>query len=128
MKSIRHEEIHTHDERERMLREMKVASDAFYGMATKIGNHAFIEFTGFMNEYIGMCERAHAAGVDFTATNVHAGAPLASLRDYEAGYIGEKFGCIFQSSFGEEPKLIDAFARAAFGVSVKVQAHAASRQ
>lgn len=99
-----------------MIDGMHAASDAFYKHAVRVGNHAFIEFTGFMNEYIKLCEDALARGVDFTRANVHSGAELVPMQTYHADYIGEKFGCIFASSFAGRGELIQAFISAAFGV------------
>jgi hypothetical protein len=60
------------EEREECLRAMQAASNAFYAAATRCGNHAFIEFTGLMNEYIQLCWEAHRNGIDFTRASVHS--------------------------------------------------------
>jgi len=92
---------------------MQAISVLFYGMAQKVGFHEFLEFTGFLNEHIKLCQQALAAGLDFT----QAGPPIQS---YEAAYIGEKFGCIFRESFAGKGEAIEAFCRMAFGVNVKI--------
>lgn len=114
---------YTKEELSEMIAGMKLASSVFYAQATSIGNHAFIEFCGFMNEYIKMCESTLASGKDFTTANVHSGSPLVQMKDYEAAYVGEKFGCIFASSFAGKPELIEAFCAEAFATKVKVEAH-----
>ena len=69
-------ECYSREEREEILKKMKQASNVFYAMATGTGCHPFIEFTGLMNEYIKMCEDAHAKGIDFTQCNAHSGQAL----------------------------------------------------
>ncbi len=91
---------------------MKTTANRFYAAAVHIHVHPFIEFTGLMNEYIKICERAAAIGIDFRDTSVHTGKPLP-MHDYEAAYIGEKLGCIFSSTLAENPILRDAFLSAA---------------
>jgi hypothetical protein len=86
--------MHTTDEREDMLAQMRAASNLFYVMATRAGCHPFIEFAGLMNEYIQVCERAHKLGVDFAMCNKHTGENLP-LKPYEVAYIQEKLECIF---------------------------------
>ena len=82
---------YTKEELLAMLGKMHQASDAFYFAATRIGNHAFIEFTGLMNEYIKVCEKMLADGEDFTQSNIHGGKPIP---DYMIEYMEEKMGCI----------------------------------
>lgn len=84
----------TAEEREVMLEQMRIASSHFYQAAIRIGNHPFIEFTGLMNEYIGACRNAHAAGIDFTDCNTHTGSDLP-LQVFQINYINEKLECIF---------------------------------
>lgn len=61
---------HTPQERAVMLLGMRRTADAFYQQAVVIGNHPFIEFSGLLNEYIKLCEWAHADGIDFTQRNM----------------------------------------------------------
>lgn len=82
-----------------MLRRMRGASDYFYSMAVRIGVHAFIEFTGLMNEFIKLCEEAHAAGIDFTMANVHGGQHLP-FQPHHITYVYEKLECIYGEPFG----------------------------
>lgn len=77
---------------------MQVVSDNFYQNAICIGNHAFIEFCGLMNEYIKACRDAIDKDIDFAQANVHTGLPLP-LASYQIDYIFEKFGCIYGESF-----------------------------
>jgi len=108
MKLMEPEATHTREQLEQKIKEMKKASNAFYSLAVQIGNHPFIEFTGFMNEYIKLCQKALEEGIDFTQANVHTGKSLP-MEDYEAAYVGEKFGCIFAMSFAGREDLFDAF-------------------
>jgi len=96
-----------------------VLSAHFYQNAVRIGNHAFIEFTGFMNEYIKLCEQSQKCGEDFTEANVHIGKPL-TVFGYNAAYIGEKFGCIFESSFNQLEN-IGEFCQKAFGLVAELR-------
>ena len=96
----------------RMLAGMQQASMVFYGMSTSIGVHPFIEMTGFMNEYIKICGEALAKGIDFADVSIHAGGQLP-IQTYEAAYLGEKFGCIFSTTFHKNPQLLECFLEAA---------------
>lgn len=84
----------TPEERAECIRKMQVASDRFYAAATQTGNHAFIEFCGLMNEYILLCQEAHAEGRDFANLNVHTGRHL-KLYPHQESYIAEKLECIY---------------------------------
>lgn len=76
---------------------MREASNQFYVAATKVQCHAFIEFTGLMNEYIKVCEANLKRGTDFRELNVHGEGQL-HVEPYELDYIGEKLNCIFQGA------------------------------
>jgi hypothetical protein len=95
-----------------MLSRMSNLSSSFYAQAVSIGAHPFIELTGFMNEYIKIAQDALNAGIDFAQTNIHVGGSLP-IADYQAAYLGEKFGCIFATTFHGNPQLLDAFLSAA---------------
>lgn len=123
MQSARFTGKHTPEERQRMLDGMKELASTFYAVATRIGVHSFIEFTGFMNEYLRLCAEAHKKGHDFTTANVHSGQALFAMEPYHAQYLGEKFGCIFESSFAGRWPLVEAFIETAFGFS-RIQMHA----
>lgn len=84
----------TADARLQCLARMKQASDGFYYDAVRCGNHAFIEFTGLMNEFIKLCADAHEQGIDFTMLNKHSGRHLP-FQDYHREYIREKLDCIY---------------------------------
>jgi hypothetical protein len=47
-----------------------------------------------MNEYIKICELAHADGIDFTECDTHNGTDLPMLT-HQINYINEKLECIF---------------------------------
>ncbi len=81
-------------ERVAALQAMHALVEGFYAAATRIGNHPFLEFTGVMKAYVQSCERAHAAGVDFTECNQHAGQQLP-MEGFEIDYLNEKLNCIF---------------------------------
>src|SRR3954469_5199638 len=77
-----------------MISGMKAASHLFYSMAQATGNHAFIEFTGLMNEYIKLCVKSVEQGKDFTCANTHVGQSLP-FELYPLGYLLEKIECIY---------------------------------
>lgn len=81
-------------ERARCIKSMHTASQIFYHFATRIGNHPFIEFTGLINEYIKLCEEAHAQGIDFSECSAHSGKELP-MHHHNLAYINEKLDCIF---------------------------------
>ena len=83
------------DEREVMLQMMSDASNRFYAAATRIGHHAFIEFTGLLNEYIKLCRNAHEQGIDFTETDIHGRGQPLPMQSYERDYLSEKLECIY---------------------------------
>lgn len=78
------------------LHAMRLASDVFYTLAAQTQCHAYLEFTGILNEYIKICEENLARGVDFREENVHKGNSQMVIRDYQVNYINEKLECIFQ--------------------------------
>lgn len=82
------------EELKTIIADMKGASGAFYANAREIGNHAFIEFAGLMNEYIKICEDAAKNGQDFTMASTHTGNALP-MKDYQAAYLAEKLDCIY---------------------------------
>lgn len=95
-----------------MLMEMREAASVFYALSTSIGVHPFIEFTGFMNEYIKICGEALAKGIDFADVSIHSGGQLP-MYTHEAAYLGEKFGCIFATTFHKNPELLACFLQGA---------------
>jgi hypothetical protein len=83
---------------EEILKAMRIASDNFYREAIATNCHAFIEFTGLMNEYIKLCEENLRLGIDFTKSNAHCGdeVPL-KMKPYHLDYMNMKIHCIFQN-------------------------------
>lgn len=90
---------YTTEERAVMLRGMRAVSDNFYAGAVRVGVHAFIEFCGLMNEFIKLCEEAHAKGIDFTMANVHTDQHLP-FQPHHIAYVYEKLECIYGEPFG----------------------------
>jgi hypothetical protein len=86
---------YTSEEREQMLARMTQAKDAFYAAAVRIGHHQFIEFAGFMGEYIKCCQAMHEKGLDF-------GTEPLRIEDYNAAYIGEKLDCIYGHALADQ--------------------------
>jgi hypothetical protein len=84
----------TRRERAACLARMRAASADFYRASVQSGCHAFIEFTGLLNQYIRLCEEAHGRGEDFTDANVHAGRGLP-LVGHQLAYLNEKLTCIY---------------------------------
>jgi hypothetical protein len=100
---------YTEAELKAMIERMKDVSSAFYPAAAATGCHAFIEFTGVMNEFIKICENSLADGVDFATANTHSDTPLV-VHPYNALYIAEKLDCIFGPSIRANPEVKAAFA------------------
>lgn len=82
---------------EESLAKMREAANQFYVAATRSECHAFIEFTGLINEYIKVCEANLNRGTDFRELNAH-GERQMQIEPYELDYIGEKLNCIFQGA------------------------------
>jgi hypothetical protein len=79
---------------------MQQASTNFYRQAVHCGNHAFIEFTGLMNEYIKVCRTALNGGQDFAMANIHTGQALP-FAQHHIDYLSEKLNCIYGASISE---------------------------
>lgn len=82
---------------------MRLCSKHFYHLAIGVGVHQFVEFAGFINEYINMCEAMMEKGKDFREW-----AP--EMDDHNLDYVFEKFGCIFGPAFTKNPSLAARFA------------------
>ncbi|MGW8177809.1 MAG: hypothetical protein ACWGQW_03330 [bacterium] len=87
-------QVYSVEEQTQILEWMREVSTWYYNAACHIGNHAFIEFTGLMNEYIKVCEQTMEDGVDFTRCNQHGGEKL-KVHGYNISYLKEKLECIF---------------------------------
>ena len=99
---------HTQEAMEEALRKMTAVADAFYRPSTRTGVHAFIEFCGFMNEYINVCRTTMESGGDFMDSNTHNGKGL-DMQVYQARYLAEKFDCIFGPTLRSNPKFKKIF-------------------
>lgn len=84
----------TPEGRQEILRRMREASNQFYAGATSSGCHAFIEFTGLMNEFIKLCSEAEETGMEWVHANVHGEVKLP-FRPYHINYLNEKLECIY---------------------------------
>lgn len=102
------DQTYTPEERQQALDWMRQVSKTFYALATQGKAHAFIEFTGLMNEFLQMCERAHAAGQDFTQANTHSGQALP-METYNAAYLAEKLNCIYGPALLNDASIREAF-------------------
>lgn len=86
---------HSKEEAEAILEKMQMASSTFYAAAVKIGCHAFIEFTGLMNEYINVCRSMTEKGdLSWVMANTHTEVPL-DMRAHHVHYLLEKLDCIY---------------------------------
>lgn len=94
---------------------MRAVSRVFYAQASQINYHQFIEFCGFMNEFIKLCESARDQGIDFTQTEA------LPIRQFEAAYLGEKFECIFGATMRKNPEAWRRFV-------ASVEEHSATKQ
>lgn len=86
--------IESQEQRDDILKRMKVASSNFYLAAVSAGCHAFIEFTGLMNEFIKVCKEADDAGIDWLHANVHGDIHLP-FQSHHIKYLSEKIECIY---------------------------------
>jgi hypothetical protein len=75
------------------LAKMKAVSEDFYRSAVRVGWHQFLEFKGFMHEYLVMLENGTA-------------------KSYNGTYIAEKFDCIFGDWAREHSEFVQGFAGA----------------
>jgi hypothetical protein len=91
------------DEEQEAIRKMEAAAGAFYSMAVRTGVHAFIEFTGLMNEYIKCC----AGSPGFMHSNTHNEGAL-NVEAFQAAYLAEKLDCIYGPTFRKHPELARA--------------------
>lgn len=78
------------DEERAIVKKMRRASTDFYLAACNAGCHAFIEFTGLMNEFIKLCEGSPG----FEHLNAHGSEHLA-FESYHIKYVVEKLECIY---------------------------------
>ncbi len=85
---------YTPAERAEILARMREVSAWFYLAAQRVGCHAFIEFTGLMNEFRQRCERAEEAG-DASWIGANGHDVNMPLKPYEVDYIREKLHCIY---------------------------------
>jgi hypothetical protein len=104
------------EEREAAIRKMRRASRQFYLAAVGTNVHAFIEFTGLINEYISMCQEAHEREIDFLSANTHSGEALPFF-PRNAAYLGEKLDCIYG------PAMVDTEVRQSFIRAFLVRKH-----
>jgi len=76
---------------------MRQTANQFYQAAITCDCHAFIEFTGLLNEYIKTCYefQQNNPNRDFRQCNIHNGNPI-HLQPYQVEYIHEKLTCIYQ--------------------------------
>jgi tyrosine-protein phosphatase YwqE len=83
---------------EEILAAMKSASANYYREAIATNCHAFIEFTGLINEYVKICDENLRAGNDFTQANIHTKSGTQSLimSPHNIDYLNEKIQCIFE--------------------------------
>lgn len=94
-----------------MLHRMQRLSDAFYYEAVRIGNHPFIEITGFMNEYIKLAHENLDQGVDFAMASTHTGRSL-TVKPHQVMYFAEKLNCILGPTLAADRALLEAFIEA----------------
>jgi hypothetical protein len=96
------------EERREMLEKMQQISNTFYSLSVQVGVHAWIEFCGLMNEYVTLCQAAHAQGIDFGQANTHSGAALP-VKPHNAAYLAEKLNCIYGPSLLSDPEVRGSF-------------------
>lgn len=69
-------------------RRMREAVNAFHALARESGCDGLSDFTGLLNLYVDLCERADYKG---------GGPP--DVKDYEVAYLAEQFKKVFGESF-----------------------------
>ena len=87
----------TETEREKALVRMNQAIVRFHSEAVQIGCKPFTEFAGLMQAYLQLCQKAHAAGHDFSSVTQGAGAQVFDVGHHEAQYLEVKMQQIFGS-------------------------------
>ena len=90
-------------EEQEAIKQMSMLSARFYVAAQQTNVHAFIEFTGLMNEYIKICTRTPG----FMHSNTHSETPLR-MESFEAAYLAEKLDCIYGPTLRSSPELMKA--------------------
>lgn len=102
---------HSKAELTEMLIKMRLVAASFYPAACATGCHAFIEFTGLMNEFITICEKSMEKNIDFALANTHNNVALA-IEPHHVQYLAEKLDCIYGPSIRGNKEIRDAFIRA----------------
>lgn len=108
MTTKNNDRIYSDEELREMITKMRLVATSFYPAAQHTNCHAFIEFTGLMNEFIDICERTRAAGIDFTLSNTH-GEHALLVEDYNIGYLAEKLDCILGPTLRTHPEAAAIF-------------------
>jgi hypothetical protein len=83
------------------IKKMQQLSSAFYAGAVHAENHAFIEFSGLINEYIEICKITLDQDIDFTKANIHCGQNLV-YSGHNESYLREKLECIYGTSLAKK--------------------------
>lgn len=97
-----------------MIEKMNKLAEAAYWASIHAGCHAFIEFNGLINEYIKLCTEAIDLDIDFTQADIHTGGSLPMMSCH-ASYLGEKFECIFGTTFRANPEMWKIFCARVMG-------------
>lgn len=96
---------YTPEEEKEAITAMENAAKVFYGMAVATNVHAFIEFTGLMNEFIKICRNTPG----FMMANTHNERPL-NMERFHVAYLAEKLDCIYGPTLRSRKELMDALA------------------
>jgi hypothetical protein len=80
---------------------MEAAKNAFYSQAVMIGVHQFVEFAGFMSEYIKLAREAHREGKSIY--------DVLPIKPHHAAYVADKLGCIYGPVLFASQEVRDAF-------------------
>ncbi len=103
-------DAYSKEERALMLKRIGELVELFYPAAVNTGCHAFIEFTGLLNEFLRICADAEARGETAWAdANVHSGRHLP-LPAFRHAYLSEKLECIYGAELFKNPVREEAFA------------------
>lgn len=101
-----------------LVNKMQDVADSVYAMFFHTGMgaqaHAFLEFNGLLQKYVGICRSAAQVGIDFRHLNRHTGKALP-IADHDVTYLVEKLDCIFGEALRSNERFKQIFMEGLFG-------------
>lgn len=105
----------------KMIEDMREAAKRFYGAAVGTRSHAFLEFTGLMNEYVAIAEHAESQGNEhWPQANQHIAIPLP-LQPHNVVYLADKLACIYGQTLRNNNQLRRLFTEQLLGRAERVR-------